>query len=90
MAVLSAGQPSLASFEIHGQFCPSLREDRKSLRNNSISSALSKISSWVQKRNQDERPMLRQLWVTLGLPNEEWGNPPHSLVDSISAPAAVT
>lgn len=32
MAVLSAGQPSLASFEVRGQFCPNLRKDRKSLK----------------------------------------------------------
>lgn len=76
MGVLSAGQPSRATFEVCGQFCPNLRKDRKSLRNNSISSALAKISSWVQKRNQDECPVLRELWVMPCLPSEEQGNPP--------------
>lgn len=85
--MLSAGQLALASFEVHSQFCPNLREDKKSHRNSYISSALAKISSWVQRRNQNKRPVLRQLYV-MGRGGEF--SSPRCLAECISAPAADT
>lgn len=51
-------QPSLANEELTGWFCPDLTEGNKGLRNNHVSSALAKLSSWVQKKHRTQRHVL--------------------------------